>query len=146
MWSDNQGPFEGRHYHLGRTLNSPQSLSRPHPPILIGGSGENKTLRLVARYAQACNFFGGPDEVKQKLEVLRKHCEAEGRPYEDIEKTAGFNFDLGEKGERVGEVVQALKDLAAAGVQVAHGGVKRVWDLSPLEVIGKEVIPAVADL
>jgi F420-dependent oxidoreductase-like protein len=145
MWSGQEGPFDGRHYHLARTLNSPQALSRPHPPILIGGSGEKKTLRLVARYAQACNLFAGAD-LAHKLEVLRAHCEAEGRPYEDVEKTSGYTFDIGEKGERVDQVVEDLRNLAALGVQVAHGRVQRVWELAPLEVIGKEVIPAIADL
>src|SRR5674476_345891 len=73
MWSDNDGPFEGKHYRLDRTLNSPQALSRPHPPILIGGAGEKKTLRLVARYADACNIFDSL-ELAHKLDVLREHC------------------------------------------------------------------------
>src|SRR5437588_5974645 len=78
MWSDDDGPFEGKHYKLARTLNSPQALTRPHPPILIGGGGERKTLRLVARYADACNLFAGPDELPHKLDVLRRHCEEVG--------------------------------------------------------------------
>ncbi len=91
MWSGQDGPYEGAHYRLGSTLNSPQALSSPHPPILIGGSGERKTLRLVARYAQACNLFPGP-ALEHKLDVLRRHCEQEGRDYQDIEKTVLFNF------------------------------------------------------
>ena len=88
MWSDDDGPFDGRHYQLAETLNSPQPLSRPHPPIMIGGSGEKKTLLLVARYADACNLFGtSPAEVAHKLDVLRRHCAAEDRDYDSIEKT-----------------------------------------------------------
>ncbi|MFF5176192.1 LLM class F420-dependent oxidoreductase [Micromonospora sp. NPDC000089] len=88
MWSDDDGPFEGRHYQLTETLNSPPPLTRPHPPIMIGGSGEKKTLLLVARYADACNIFGtNPEEVAHKLEVLRGHCAAEGRDYDTIAKT-----------------------------------------------------------
>jgi F420-dependent oxidoreductase-like protein len=88
MWSDNDGPFSGRHYQLAETLCVPQPLSRPHPPIQVGGGGEKKTLRLVARYADACNLFGSsPADVGRKLEVLRAHCEAEGRDYEQITKT-----------------------------------------------------------
>ncbi|KWV31371.1 LLM class F420-dependent oxidoreductase [Micromonospora rifamycinica] len=88
MWSDDNGPFEGRHYRLAETLNSPQPLQRPHPPIMIGGSGEKKTLLLVARYADACNLFGSsPAEVAHKLDVLRGHCAAEGRDYDAIDKT-----------------------------------------------------------
>ena len=145
MWSGQDRPYDGRHYHLARTLNKPEALSRPHPPILIGGSGEKKTLRLVAKYAQACNLFAGPD-LAHKLDVLRAHCEAEGRAYEDVEKTSGYTFDVGENGENVGQVIEDLKGLAAVGVQVAHGRVARVWELTPLEVIGKEIVPAIADL
>ncbi|WKU06798.1 LLM class F420-dependent oxidoreductase [Micromonospora sp. HUAS LYJ1] len=88
MWSDDDGPFEGRHYRLAETLNSPQPLQRPHPPVMIGGSGEKKTLLLVARYADACNLFGSSQaEVAHKLDVLRGHCAAEGRDYDTIDKT-----------------------------------------------------------
>src|SRR5579862_9538236 len=86
MWSGEDRPYEGRHHRLGRTLNSPQPLARPHPPILIGGSGEKKTLRLVARYAQACNLWNDAD-LERRLGVLREHCEREGRHYDDIQKT-----------------------------------------------------------
>jgi F420-dependent oxidoreductase-like protein len=145
MWSDDESPFHGKHYRLERPLNSPQPLSRPHPPILIGGGGERKTLRLVARYAQACNLFPSP-ELSHKLDVLREHCEREGRDYDEIEKTCLYTFDVGENGERVGEIVEELRGLAALGVQTVIGSVKDVWRLAPLEIIGREVIPAVADL
>jgi F420-dependent oxidoreductase-like protein len=88
MWSDDDGPFEGRHYRLEETLCVPQPVSRPHPPIMIGGSGEQKTLRLVARYADASNLFGAPpEEIQRKLDVLRRHCDVEGRDYDRITKT-----------------------------------------------------------
>jgi F420-dependent oxidoreductase-like protein len=88
MWSDNTGPYTGRHHQLAETMCFPMPISQPHPPILVGGGGEKKTLRLVARYADACNLFGsGPAEVANKLEVLRSHCEAEGRDYDRIQKT-----------------------------------------------------------
>ncbi|MGH3389294.1 MAG: LLM class F420-dependent oxidoreductase [Actinomadura sp.] len=145
MWSDGEDPFEGEHYRLGRTLNVPQPLTHPHPPILIGGSGEQKTLRLVAKYAQACNLFPGPD-LARKLDVLRAHCEREGTDYDAIEKTALFHFDVGEKGEHAGAVVDALGVLAEQGFQVAHGRVANVSGITPLEIIGREVIPAVAAL
>ena len=92
-------PFEGQHYQLDRPLNSPQPLAKPHPPIMIGGGGEKKTLRLVARYAQACNLFPGPD-LARKLDVLREHCEAEGRDYDDIHKTVYFIFDPARRARR----------------------------------------------
>lgn len=143
MWSDDDGPFEGKHYHLDRTLNSPQSLSRPHPPILIGGAGEKKTLRFVARYADACNIFDSPD-LAHKLDVLRGHCTAEGRDYNEIEKTVQTRFDLGERGERVEETVEHLRALAELGVDVAHGGVAGAGSLRPLELMAEQVIPAVS--
>ena len=145
MWSDNDGPFNGRYYQLARTLNRPQSLSRPHPPILIGGSGEKKTLRLVAKYAQACNIFSGPDFTR-KLDVLRQHCEDVGRNYDEIEKTVLYNFDVGEKGERAGQIVEDLHQLGELGAQAAIGSAPRVSDPAVLEIIGKEVIPAIADI
>jgi alkanesulfonate monooxygenase len=143
MWSDDESAFDGKHYQLRRTLNSPQSLTKPHPPILIGGGGEQKTLRLVAKYAQACNLFAGA-EVPHKLEVLRAHCEAEGRSYDDIEKTVLYNFDVGEHGENVERIVNDLRGLSELGFTLAHGQVANVSSLRPLEVIGKEVVPAVA--
>ncbi len=88
MWSDDNGPYEGKHFQLKETLNSPPAISSPRPSLLIGGSGEKKTLRLVAKYAEACNLFGGErDVVAHKLEVLKGHCENEGRDYGEIEKT-----------------------------------------------------------
>ena len=88
MWSDEDGRFEGRHYTLAETVCVPRPLQQPHPPILIGGMGERKTLHLVAKYADACNLFGaGPEVVAQKLDVLRAHCETLGRDYDSIEKT-----------------------------------------------------------
>lgn len=145
MFRGDETPYSGRHYQLERPLNSPAPLSQPHPPILIGGSGEKKTLRLVARYAQACNLVPGPD-LARKLDVLRGHCEAEGRDYDEIEKTVYFQYDVGPKGEKAQEVVDALGGLAQMGFQSAIGAVANVWDITPLEVIGSDVIPAVANL
>jgi F420-dependent oxidoreductase-like protein len=145
MWSGQDRPYDGRHYHLGRTLNSPHALTSPHPPILIGGSGERKTLKLVALYAQACNLFPGPD-LERKLEVLRKHCEDAGRDYDDIEKTVLFNFDVGDTGERADEIVESLTELARLGFSVAHGSVLGVSGIEPLEIIGDRIVPAVAEL
>jgi F420-dependent oxidoreductase-like protein len=88
MWSDEDGPFEGRHYRLAETLCNPAPVQRPRPPILIGGSGERKTLRLVAAYADACNLFAtSPEVVAHKLAVLERHCETEGRDPAAIRRT-----------------------------------------------------------
>jgi len=148
MWEGKRGsekPFPGKHYQLGRPLNVPQSLSRPHPPILIGGGGERKTLRMVAQYANACNLFPSP-ELPHKLDVLRDHCQALGRNYDEIEKTAMFGFDVGEGGEKVGQVIGGLRWLASMGIQTVIGSVPRIDRIKPLEIIGERVIPAVANL
>ncbi len=148
MWQGEQGDersFEGKHYHIERPLNLPQSLSRPHPPILIAGSGEHKTLRLVARYADACNLRPGP-QIPQKLEALRRHCEAEGRDYNAIEKTCMFAFDAGEDGSKGGDLIGQLRWLASMGIQTVLGVVPHVYRITPLEVIGREVMPAITSL
>jgi F420-dependent oxidoreductase-like protein len=141
MFAGDETPFEGKHYRLERPLNVPLPLSRPHPPILIGGGGEKKTLLLVAKYADSCNLFPTP-ELQHKLDVLKGHCEAVGRDYDEIEKTAMYRFDLGANGERVGEIIEDLRRLSAAGIAVAHGGIKDVYDLGQLEIFQKEILPA----
>jgi F420-dependent oxidoreductase-like protein len=145
MWRGDESPYQGRHYQLERPLNHPAALSTPHPPIMIGGGGERKTLRLVARYAQACNLFPGPD-LGHKLDVLRAHCDAEGRDYDEIEKTCYFMYDVGRDGELANSVVDRLGALAELGFGAAIGSVANVWDVTPLEIIGSRVIPQVAGL
>ena len=145
MWSGDQKPYRGKHYQLDRPLNSPQIVSRPHPGILIGGSGEQKTLRLVARFGDACNLWPTP-EIPHKLEVLRDHCKAVSRDYDTIEKTAMLQFDPGEKGEKVDEIIGRLHWLAGMGIETVIGGVKDVWRIKPLEIVGERLIPAVAKL
>src|SRR3954452_6019135 len=113
MWSDDDGPFEGRHYQLGETLCRPAPVSSPRPRIMIGGGGERKTLRLVAQYADACNFFGGPDEVAHKVDVLRRHCDAIGRDPNEIEVTVGFR-DLPSDWS-ADDLLRGAEDLAAVG-------------------------------
>ena len=144
MWSGSDAPYDGARHHLARTLNVPQALSRPHPPIIIGGGGERKTLRLVAKYADACNLFPVPD-VAHKLDVLREHCEREGRDYDTIEKTVLFNFDLGADGENVDAILHRLHDFLDLGFQVAHGRVVNVYDPKQLELVGERIVPVVAD-
>src|SRR5215469_16104918 len=145
MWSGSEAPFDGEHYHLARTLNSPQVLSRPHPPILIGGGGEKKTLRLVARYADACNI-GVYDlaDAAHKLDVLRQHCAAEGRDYDTIEKTGQFRFNLGKNGENVQQTIEYLHQAAELGFTQVHGSLIGVSKPGQLDLLAEQVIPAVA--
>ena len=143
MWRGDESPHEGRHYQLARPLNSPQALRRPHPPIMIGGGGEKKTLRLVAKYADACNLFATPD-VEHKLAVLREHCEREGRDYDEIRKTAYYVPDVGANGERVDTVLADLRRLADLGFTATIGAVPGVYDGTPLDIIGREIIPVIA--
>ncbi len=142
MWSGDDGPYRGKHYQLERTLNSPQPLSRPHPPILIGGGGERKTLRLVAQYAQACNLFAGP-ELVHKLDVLRRHCDDVGRNYDEIEKTVMGPLDPGADGEKVDELIESMRGLADLGVTHYHGSVPEAPSITRIEILGQRVIPAV---
>lgn len=143
MWSDDESPYEGKHYNLTRTLNSPQSLTRPHPPILIGGGGEKKTLRMVAQYAQACNLFAGPD-LERKLDVLRGHCEALGRDYDEIEKTVMYPMDPGPNGENVDSILERLRELAGLGVSHAHSRCPAQNTIPTIELIGERIIPEAA--
>jgi F420-dependent oxidoreductase-like protein len=143
MWSEDEGPYSGKHYQLARTLNSPQALTKPHPPILIGGAGEKKTLRMVAQYAQACNLFNSP-ELAHKLDVLRQHCSELGTDYDAIEKTVMGPLDVGANGERVSEQIEELHALHELGITHAHGRIPEVSDLRQLEIFGEQVIPVVA--
>jgi F420-dependent oxidoreductase-like protein len=148
MWSGSSGSFEGTHYRLAETLNSPQAISRPHPSIMIGGMGETKTLRLVARYGDACNLFAyvGVDTIRHKLDVLKRHCEDVGRDYGEIETTALGSIDLSLDGMSSAQVVAMCREMAGAGIQHLIFNMPNVHELRLAEVFGKEIIPAVAGL
>lgn len=147
MWQGPRGSeeqFEGKHYHAERLLNSPQVLSKPRPRIIVGGGGEHKTLRLVARYADACNIFGGPDQLTHKFAVLRQRCAEVGRPFEEIERTnlARVNLSL----QTPTEVVAGFRRLAAVGVQHVIFNLTNVHDLRNIETLGRDLIPQVHEI
>jgi hypothetical protein len=147
MWSGNRGPYPGKHYQLAETLCSPQPLSKPHPPIMIGGTGEKKTLRLVAQYADACNLFTGmgTETLQHKLSVLKQHCEALGREYAEIEKTTLGGAHIADGKMSVSEVIEQCRTLAGLGIQHTIFNVPNVHEITPLEIFGREIIPAVAE-
>jgi F420-dependent oxidoreductase-like protein len=146
MWSKGDGAYQGKHNHLERALCSPQPLARPHPPILVAGNGEKKTLRLVAQYADACNLYGAPELVRAKLEILKRHCETLGRDYASIEKTSLGTVELAPGKMTVSDVIAQCRALAGAGVQHALFNLPNVHEIHPLEVFGREIIPAVSGL
>lgn len=151
MWStpvDQVRPFDGKHFQLAEPICSPPPVSQPHPPIMIGGMGEQKTLRLVAQYADACNLFAraGSDVLRHKLAVLRAHCDALGRPYDDIERTTLGTVHLAPGQMASDDVVEQCRELAELGIQHAIFNMPNVHELRPLETFGETIIPAVAKL
>jgi F420-dependent oxidoreductase-like protein len=122
MWSGSEAPYEGKQYQLGRTLNSPQSLQRPHPFLMIGGGGERKTLRLVAQYADACNIGASPT-AGHKLDVLRQHCDDAGRDYDQIEKTTIFRIDPATTKDDIVRIATGMKDLGFTTAYVYASGI-----------------------
>jgi F420-dependent oxidoreductase-like protein len=149
MWDGDTAAFNGKHYTLEHPLNSPNSVQRPHPPIMIGGGGEKKTLRLVAQYGDACNFFArlGDDVVRQKLDILREHCEALARPYAEIEKTTLNSLNITRDG-RDGSITPAqavdyFHRQAALGIDHAIFNTLRINEPDFFDLVGSEIIPEV---
>lgn len=143
VWSDDRSPFDGPFTTLPEPIIRPQPLARPHPPIMVGGNGEQRTLRLVARYADACNFLVlDPDEVRARMEVLRAHCADIGRDVREIEITALDEVDLRPGRQSAAEVVARARAQADAGVQHLIVNMPDAWEVRHLELIGREVIPA----
>ena len=142
MWSGGTGSgesFSGKHVTATRLLNSPQAISRPRIPIMIGGGGERKTLRLVAQYADACNVFGDATRIAHKYAVLREHCERLGRPYDEIERSSLQSVDL--QRESPEQIVERFGALGEAAAQHIIFSVRGVSDTAVLERLGAEVLP-----
>ncbi|MBI4671446.1 MAG: TIGR03560 family F420-dependent LLM class oxidoreductase [Chloroflexi bacterium] len=160
MWRGDTSPYRGEYYQLEEPINSPPPLSKPHPPILIGGRGEKRTLLLVAKYANASNFYFGSlvrntperqeryrnnaEQMQRKLDVLQKHCQTVGRPYAEIERTVLCTISLVPDGMSAPDIVEACHALAELGFQHVILNMPNVHEIEPLEIIGQEVIPQVA--
>jgi F420-dependent oxidoreductase-like protein len=147
MWAGERGTeedFQGRRYRATRLLNAPQSLSRPRIPIMIGGGGERKTLRLVAQYGDACNVFGGPEKIHHKYEVLRRHCEALGRPFDEIERSTLQSVNVHQDGadgaETPAQVTDRFAELGDAGAQHVLFSLRDVWQTDRLDLLGRTVL------
>jgi F420-dependent oxidoreductase-like protein len=144
MWSDDEGPYEGKHYQLAETICVPRPIQSPRPPILIGGGGEKKTLRLVAQYADACNLFGTtPDQIRHKLEVLRAHCDAVGRDYDAIQKTIISRVDP--SGD-VSPFLSEMEQYAAIGIDLVEVAPLPPSPAGFVESLGEKVIPRLSQI
>jgi F420-dependent oxidoreductase-like protein len=153
MWAGERGSeasLDGRHLHATRLLNAPQSISRPRPPIMVGGGGERKTLRLVARYADACNVFGRPEAIARKFAILEQHCADVGRDPAEIERTTLQNVRLGPAGragvETPAQVVDRFGELSDAGAEHVVFELKDVHEPAYLETVGRDILPALQAL
>ena len=155
MWSGNETPYQGHYYQLQEPINCPQPLQRPYPPILIGGEGEKKTLRLVAQYGDACNLYtggssqeypAGLESIRSKLAILQKHCEEVERPYHEIERTALVGIHLAQGIQSWNEILDLCHALAELGIQHAIFNMPNAHEMKPLEIFGKEIIPALTNL
>jgi F420-dependent oxidoreductase-like protein len=165
MWRDDRTSFEGKYYRLEEPICSPQPVSKPHPYILIGGSGEKKTLRYVARYGDACNLHLGAhpklrgysersymnygtrkERLGHKLDVLRGHCEREGRDYDDIDKSVLVPVEVSPGALTPGEVVGMCRELSEMGFNYVVFNMPNDHEITPIEAIGEEVIPEIRDM
>ncbi len=136
MWSGDDGPYSGRHYQLGRTLDAPQPLSRPHPYLLIAGGGKRKTLRLVAQYADACNIFGTGDDARRTLDALHQHCDKLGRSFADIDKTTMMK--IGPTTTRQ-QLLDHLRSAHDVGITTTYLWTRNPEPLNAIELIARVV-------
>lgn len=165
MWSNDRSTFEGKYYKLEEPICSPQPLSKPHPPIMIGGEGERKTLRFVVKYGDACNLHLGAhpklrgytrhafdmytnrmERLKHKLTVLRKHCDREGRDFEEIDKSVLSPLEISPRAMTPEDVIEMCEELAEIGINYVIFNMPNDHEITPIKVIREEVIPKIIDL
>ena len=147
LWDSDEASFDGQHFSAPAITNNPRPLSKPHPRILIGGTGPKKTLRMVAQYADACNIFegAGPEKMQKALDTLKGHCDSLGRDYDTIEKTSLGTVHLSGD-DTVESTLNRLKKLSEMGFTQAIFNMPDVYKITPLETFANEIIPAVAEL
>lgn len=145
LWASDETSFAGRHFSAPGVTNNPRPLSSPHPRIMIGGTGPNKTLRMVAQYADACNIgdWVGTKNMQKALDTLKEHCETLGRDYDSIEKTCLCTVNLSGK-DTVESTVVRVQKLSEMGFTHVIFSMPDVYKITPLETFAKEIIPAVA--
>jgi F420-dependent oxidoreductase-like protein len=147
LWESDEASFEGQHFSAPAITNNPRPLSSPHPRILIGGMGPKKTLRMVAQYADACNFFerAGTENIQKALDTLKAHCERLGRDYDTIEKTSLGTVHLSGD-DTVASTISRIRDLSTMGFTHAIFNMPDVYEIAPLKTFAKEILPAVAEI
>ncbi|HQY90501.1 TIGR03560 family F420-dependent LLM class oxidoreductase [Caldilinea sp.] len=147
LWDSDEIAFEGKHFSAPAVTNNPRPLSRPHPRIMVGGTGPKKTLRMVAEYADACNIgdWVGADNMQKAIDTLKEHCESLGRNYDTIEKTSLCTVHLSGD-DTAASVIRRIGELSAMGFTHAIFNMPDVYQISPLETFAKEIIPAAAEL
>ena len=147
LWESDEASFEGQHFSSPAITNNPRPLSKPHPRIMIGGMGPKKTLRMVAQYADACNFFegAGTENMQKALDTLKAHCDNLGRDYNTIERTSLGTAHLSGD-DTVENIIKRIKNLSEMGFTHAIFNMPDVYKITPLETFAKEIIPAVTEL
>lgn len=148
LWNSDETSFTGKRFSAPKITNNPRPLSQPRPRIMVGGMGPNKTLRMTAQYADACNFFEGYgwDRMRESIDTLKGHCERLGRSYDEIEKTSLGTAHLSAGNDSVDSIMGRLKTLSEMGFTHAIFNMPNVYEITPLEIFGKEIIPAAAAL
>ena len=147
LWASDETAFAGKHFAAPAITNNPRPLATPHPRLMIGGTGPKKTLRMVAQYGDACNIgdWVGAENMQKALDDLKGHCDALGRDYASVEKTSLGTVHLSGD-DTVASIISRIEGLAAMGFTHAIFNMPDVYTITPLEVFGKEIIPAVAEL